>query len=112
MSRLLEHRGYQGTIEYTSEDGVYYGEVLGIKGLISYEGNNESELKVNFEETINFYLSSCDQDGRKPMRPYCGILSDIHISPDIHKKIYAYALSREKSPSTVVEEALYNYISA
>jgi predicted HicB family RNase H-like nuclease len=36
--RHLEYKGYTGTIEYSKEDDLLYEKVLGIKGLISYEG--------------------------------------------------------------------------
>jgi len=112
MTTLLEYKGYQGTVEYTDEDNVYFGEVLGIRGLISYEAENEADLKRSFRETIDSYLSSCEEEGRMPMRPYCGVLSDIRISPNIHEKIYSFAISRSKSPGQVVEEALHQYLTA
>ena len=33
--KYLEHKGYTGSIEYSEEDGLLYGKVLGIKSLIS-----------------------------------------------------------------------------
>ncbi len=36
----LEYKGYTGNIEYSKEDDLLYGKVLGIRGLISYEGKN------------------------------------------------------------------------
>ena len=39
----LEYKGYTGSIEYSKEDDLLYGKVLGIKGLISYEGKTAYE---------------------------------------------------------------------
>ncbi|MFT7032965.1 MAG: putative HicB family RNase H-like nuclease [Cyclobacteriaceae bacterium] len=36
--KYLEHKDYTGSIEYSQEDNLLYGKVLGIRGLISYEG--------------------------------------------------------------------------
>ena len=36
--KYLEYKGYMGSIEYSPQDSLLYGKVLGIRGLISYEG--------------------------------------------------------------------------
>lgn len=38
MKNLLEYKGYYGSVEYSREDALLYGKVLGINSLISYEG--------------------------------------------------------------------------
>ena len=50
--KYLEHKGYAGSIEYSEEDGLLYGKVLGIKGLISYEGETGKDLEADFKEAI------------------------------------------------------------
>ena len=47
MNNLLEYKDYLGTVEYSSSDKLLYGQVLGINGLVSYEGNrNRSMCKI------------------------------------------------------------------
>lgn len=47
MNNLLEYKDYLGTVEYSSSDKLLYGQVLGINGLVSYEGNrNKSMCKI------------------------------------------------------------------
>ena len=112
MSKLLEHRGYQGTIEYSVEDNILFGKVVGIRGLISYEGETLAGLKADFVEAIDDYLLTCEQEGREPMKPYCGNLGDIQISPVIHRNLYVFAEKHDKTPSQTIEEALKTYIKA
>ena len=58
MSKTVEYKGYIGSIEYSESDKVFFGKVLGIKSLISYEGNNIDELTQDFHEAIDAYLES------------------------------------------------------
>ena len=44
MRKLLKYKGYYGSVEYSSEDVLLYGKVLGINSLISYEGESVAEL--------------------------------------------------------------------
>lgn len=52
----LHYRGFTGSIEYSKEDHLYYGKVLGIKDLISYEGTSKSELFLDFRSAVNDYI--------------------------------------------------------
>jgi predicted HicB family RNase H-like nuclease len=62
--KYLEYKGYTGSIEYSPEDGLLYGKVLGIKGLISYEGETGKLLEMDFKEAINTYLTHCKAEGK------------------------------------------------
>ena len=54
--KYLEYKGYSGSIEYSEEDGLLYGQVLGIRGLISYEGETGKELEKDFKEANGLIL--------------------------------------------------------
>lgn len=49
MSDLLSYKNYNGTVEYSKEDSYFVGKVIGIKSLLSYEGNSVKELEQNFK---------------------------------------------------------------
>ena len=38
MSDLLSYKNYNGTVEYSKEDGCLFGKVVGIKSWLSHEG--------------------------------------------------------------------------
>ena len=40
MNNTVEYKGYLGSVEFSEEDALFYGKVLGIRALVSYEGNN------------------------------------------------------------------------
>ena len=59
MNNILEYKGYNGTVEYSADDSILFGKVIGIKSLISYEGQSVEELKADFEGAVDEYLEYC-----------------------------------------------------
>ena len=66
MTEVLRYKGYVGSIEYSQEDGLFCGKVLGIKSLISYEGNCAKELVADFQGAVDDYLILCEEEGSAP----------------------------------------------
>lgn len=65
---LLSYKGYYGTIE--TEENILIGHVLGLKNtIISYEGATVKELKQDFKNGIDDYLSTCQADHTAPEKP-------------------------------------------
>lgn len=106
MKNTLEYKGYLGSVIYSPNDGVLIGELLGIADNISYHGSSVSEVQAAFIEAVDDYLETCAEIGKKPEVSYNGNLSDIKISPNLHRQLFAFSISQSKSPSQLVEEAL------
>ena len=47
----------------------FFGKVLGIKSLISYEGKTPEEFLSNFHGAIDNYLGTCKKEGKEPEVP-------------------------------------------
>jgi len=61
MSNLLEYKGFYGTVEFSVDDNLLYGKVIGLQDvLIMYEGDSLESLKRDFIEAIDFHLMSDD----------------------------------------------------
>ena len=56
MSNLLEYKDYLGTVEYSSSDKVLYGKVIGINGLVSYEGDSIESLQADLKRRLTIIL--------------------------------------------------------
>ena len=56
MNEMMEYKGYLGSVEFSEEDGLFYGRVLEIPALISYEGRNPTELLADFHRAVEDYL--------------------------------------------------------
>lgn len=57
--KMLEYKGYYGSIDASVEDGVLFGKLEFISALVNYEGDTLQELKMAFEAAIDDYLETC-----------------------------------------------------
>ena len=109
MSNVMEYKDYCGTVEYSAADDVLHGKVLGIRGLISYEGDSLQSLREDFQDAIDAYLASCVEDGTEPQKPYRGSFN-VRLSPELHRTLAIYAINNDQSLNSTVEEAIRKYI--
>ncbi len=109
MSNVLSYKNYTGTVEFSREDRCLFGKVLGLKSLLSYEGNSIQELEEDFQNVIDEYLQDCEERNVSPEQPYKGSFN-VRISPELHRSVALYAFERGKSLNATVEEALAEYI--
>ncbi len=101
----LEYKGYAGSIEYGKEDDLLYGKVLGIQGLISFEGKTGKELEKDFKEAIDIYLADCKSDGITPEKPFKGSFN-VRISTELHQKAALLAMEEKMSLNNFVAESI------
>jgi predicted HicB family RNase H-like nuclease len=83
MSDLLEYKGYSGTVLFSAVDNVLHGKVLGIRSLLSYEGNSLESLRNGLEDVIDDYLKTCAEEGVEPEKPY-------FVKHELKNKLKAY----------------------
>jgi predicted HicB family RNase H-like nuclease len=108
--KYLEYKGYTGSIEYSSEDDLIYGKVLGIRGLISYEGKTGKLLEVDFRESINAFLADCKDEGKAPEKPFKGSFN-VRISASLHQRAALLAMEAKTSLNNFVTEAIRSKVS-
>ena len=101
----LEYKGYTGTIEYSKEDGILFGKVLGLQGLISYEGSAGKELEADFISAIDSYIAHCKQESVAPEKPFKGSFN-VRISPQLHQKAALLAMEDKMSLNSFVAESI------
>lgn len=53
---VLESRGYKGTINYSVTDSVWYGKIVGVSDLVTYEANSYVELVEEFKDAVLEYI--------------------------------------------------------
>ena len=56
MNNTMEYKGYLGSVEFSEEDALFYGKILGIRVLVSYEGSNARELIADFHSAVGLNL--------------------------------------------------------
>ena len=63
MSTELQYKGYTGTVEWSDPDNVWHGRLVGVRGIISYEGDDQKQLEERFREAVEDYLDFCREKG-------------------------------------------------
>ena len=105
MNNTMEYKGYLGSVEFSEEDALFYGKVLGIRALISYEGSNAQELVADFHSAVDDYLELCAHQGKEPERAYKGSFN-VRISPELHKQAVVAAMAHNMTLNSFVESSI------
>ena len=111
MNNTMEYKGYLGSVEFSEEDALFYGKVLGIRALISYEGSTAREFLADFHGAVDDYLELCAQQGKEPERAYKGSFN-VRISPELHKQAVIAAMSHNMSLNSFVETSIQQALHA
>jgi predicted HicB family RNase H-like nuclease len=104
-SNYLHYKNYVGNVEFSGEDAVFHGKVMGIKSLISFEGDSVSTITEDFRNAIDEYLEICAKNGKQPEKPFKGDFN-VHIGADLHRKAVLTASKRGISLNKLVENAI------
>ena len=91
MSSVMKYKDYIGSVEFSEEDQIFYGKVLGIHSLISYEGESAKELIQDFHDAVDDYLELCAGKWIEPEKAYKDSFN-VRISPDLHRSIAIHAI--------------------
>ncbi|MCJ8207220.1 type II toxin-antitoxin system HicB family antitoxin [Pseudomonas sp. RGM2987] len=109
MSAQLQHKGYIGSIEASTEDKCLFGKLLFIRALVSYEGQTVAELETAFREAVDDYLQSCEQLGQQPELPCKGSFN-VRIGHDLHLAAALAATRQNVSLNDLTRQALNEYL--
>jgi len=104
-SNCLHYKDYTGSMEFSEEDGVFHGKVVGIKALISFEGDSVSLIKEDFHNAVDEYLDFCAENGVEPERPFKGSFN-VRVGSELHRRAALAASSKGISLNAFIEEAL------
>lgn len=109
MNNMLEYKGFYGTVEFSENDNILFGKVIGINSLISYEGDSVKTLREDFEGAVDDYLEMCETNGVEPEKTYKGSFN-VRISPELHKNLALFAASHGETLNSTVEEAIKRFV--
>jgi predicted HicB family RNase H-like nuclease len=104
-ANTLEYKSYIGVIEYDDEAGIFHGEIINLRDVITFQGTCVEELRQALKDSVEDYLDFCQERGEEPEKPFSGNLP-LLITPDLHRKIYVAAKSEGKSINHWISETL------
>jgi len=105
MSGHLNYKGYTGSLEFSEADAVFHGKVIGVKSLISFEGDSVTAITEDFHNAVDEYLAFCAENEQEPEKPFKGSFN-VRVGADLHRRAVQAASARGISLNSLVEEAI------
>ncbi|MBW4622066.1 MAG: type II toxin-antitoxin system HicB family antitoxin [Cyanosarcina radialis HA8281-LM2] len=101
----MKYKTYEAKVSFDDEAGIFHGEVIGIRDVITFQGESVSQLRRAFAKSVDDYLAFCADRGEEPDKPFSGRFV-LRIKPELHKQIYLAAKQEGKSLNAWIEEKL------
>jgi len=105
MNDIIKHKNYYATVHFSTEDEVFYGKILGINDLVTFEGSSVKELKSAFKEAVEDYLETCKDADKEPEKTYKGSFN-VRVSPHLHREAAFVALQKNITLNDFVQGAI------
>ena len=101
----MNYKGYIGHVEFDDEAGLFHGEVLDLRDVVTFQGKSVDELSQAFRDSVDDYLEFCEERGEEPDKPFSGKLM-LRLSPELHRKVYTSSKKEGKSLNQWIAERL------
>lgn len=105
MNDILQYKTYLATVHFSAEDETFFGEIIGINDLVSFEGTTVPMLKEAFQEAVEDYIATCKEAGKEPEKTYKGSFN-VRIPMELHRKAAIYASIKNISLNDLVRQAI------
>lgn len=79
----LKYKDFIGSVAFSEADGVFFGKIEGIDGLVNFEGESVAELTNSFHEAVDDYLTYCAEECIEPHKSSL----NVRLTPDIHTRV-------------------------
>ncbi len=109
MKEVLKYKGYEGSIEFDTDDEILFGKILFINDLVLYEGNTIAELKKDFKLAVDDYIETCRAIDKVPQKSYSGTFN-IRIGNEAHHILAQEAELHDVTLNSYIKEILDDYI--
>ena len=107
---MMQYKGYIGKVEFDDEAGVFHGEVVNTRDVVTFEGESVTEIKQAFQESIDDYLAFCASRGEAPDKPFSGQFMT-RLSPELHRQVNLAARLAGKSLNAWLTEQLQSAVA-
>ncbi len=102
---MMEYKGYVGWVEFDDGAGIFHGEVINTRDVITFQGTTVADLHKAFRDSVEDYLVFFAERGEEPEKPFSGQFVT-RVSPDLHRRINIAATFSGKSLNAWVTEQL------
>ena len=102
---MMQYKGYVGEVEVDDEAHVIFGTLVGIRHIVTFEGETVEEARKAFHDSVDDYLALCAERGTEPEKPFSGKFM-VRVSPELHRDAVYMARRHDMSLNAFVERAL------
>jgi predicted HicB family RNase H-like nuclease len=102
---MMEHNGFWADVQFDDAAGLFHGEVINMRDVVTFQGRTVAELRKAFRESLEDYVEFCAQRGEEPEKPFSGKFV-VRLSPELHREITIAARRRGRSVNAWVSEHL------
>jgi len=102
---MMEYKGYFAKVEFDDDAGIFHGEVINLRDVITFEGETVKEIRQAFQDSVDDYLDFCRKRGENPEKPYSGKFV-VRVEPELHKRVTIEARKTGKSLNVWVNDAI------
>lgn len=93
---MMNHKGYSGSVRFDDEAGIFHGEVIGLRDVVTFQGTTVDELLQSFRDSVDDYLEFCDERGEEPDKPFSGKFL-LRLDPQLHRRLVELSASEGES---------------
>ncbi len=87
---MLQYKGYTGYVNFDDEAGIFHGEVLDLKDVVTFQGKTPDGIVKAFRDSIDDYLEFCRERGEDPDRPFSGRFV-LRLPKELHRLAFLRA---------------------
>lgn len=111
MSILPSYKGYQAKVEYSVEDGLVVGEVIGVRDSLNFHADtvDPKAVEAMFHQCVDDYLDFCAELGVAPDKTYSGTFN-VRVGAELHRLAEQEAVKRGVALNQLVVQALENEV--
>jgi predicted HicB family RNase H-like nuclease len=110
MNSLMNYKGFAARIEFSADDNVFVGQLIGIDDIVMFEAETVDELKTAFEEAVDFHIEVCKKTDKKAKKTYSGELL-FNLPAELHARIAEAAANKGVSINEFGKEVFESAIS-
>lgn len=81
----MTYKGYSARIDYDDEDGIFVGQIAGIRDGVGFHAETVPDLKEAFHEAVDDYIETCEKAGKAPQKPFSGNMM-FRVDPELHRR--------------------------
>jgi len=105
----MEYKGYTARVEFDQDARILFGEVEGLRDVVTFEATDVKDLEREFRASVDDYLAMSAERGEEPEKPYSGKFV-VRVDPVLHREITMAAARSGKSLNAFTAEALKRWL--